>query len=295
MKTKKVVANYLRDCAIGLSLSTIDIYRLTLHRFQRHAPRHLERITPDDCRKFLLLVQAGDLRQAGEGPVSRNTLHQHYRSLRTFLAWCCREGILDRSPMENVRAPCQPESATHYLTRTQIGLLLEAATQTQHPVRDYAIVALLLDTGLRREELASLTPGDLSLTERTVTVREGKMHRGRVVPISHTCAAALRAWLAVRPPALSTVFGIGGVNIYHMFYRLRRRVPELAGVSPHVLRHTFATYYGGDIRDTSLIIGHKDISLTAKVYSHKQALSLVGQHDERTPLRLAGRVSDVGD
>ena len=286
---KRSIHSYLLDCD-QLSPATRHVYKLALGRLKRHLrKRHVKRVdkvTPDHIRGFLVAVQAGDYRQTGSGPVSAATLHQHFRAVRTFFSWCKREGLIARSPMENVRPPAMPSPATHYLEPDDIGRLLAACDDTQHPIRDLAITVLFLDTGLRRDELARLLPADIDLTERIVTVELGKMGKGRVVPLSSRCCEVLSAWLAIRPPELATVFGLGGPNIYQIFYRMRQRTPELGNVAPHQLRHTFGTYYAGDIKDTSLLLGHSDISLTAKTYCHRQALGLVDQHDDRTPLRL---------
>lgn len=289
MKLKHAIASYLLDCG-GLDPDTIHVYTLALRRLDRYLKsrqvRKVSAITADHIRVFLKRLAAGKFRARGKGPISDNTLHQHFRSIRTFFRWLVREGKLKRSPMQNVRAPCQPHPATHYLTPGAIADLIHACHHTQHPIRDLTIVMLFLDTGLRRNELARLMPADVNLTEKLVTVQLGKMHKGRAVPLSERCVEALEFWLVARPAELPTLFGLGGTNIYHIFYRMRQRTPALGHVSPHELRHTFGTYYDGDLKDVSLLLGHADVSLTASTYCHRQAMQLRELHDERTPLRL---------
>lgn len=290
MKIVKAIASYLIDCRAGLDSETVYIYDLALSRLKEYLTdagvKKIKQIRPDHVRDFMARLRAGEFRDSGSGPISDNTTHQHYRSIATFFNWLIREGKLEESPMHNIRPPAQPQALTRYLAPADIGRLVKATRETKHPVRDLAIVALFLDTGLRREELARLKPDDIDLAEHTAAVRLGKGHKGRIVPLSSRCVEILDVWLAIRADHLPSLFGLGAKNIYQIFYRMRRRIPDLGDVSPHKLRHTFGTFYAGDIRDTSAILGHADIGITAAVYIHRQTLVLCKDHDAKTPLRL---------
>jgi site-specific recombinase XerD len=289
----QAAALYLQDCEVGLSLKTVAVYRAALDKLKAYAAAHqiqyLHTLAPDDLRAHLVAMQTavGERPQAAGG-YSANTIHQHFRGLRTFFKWCQREGLIHANPIDRVRAPAKPEPTVKHLRRFELPLLLTAAARSKNPVRDFAVVMLFLDTGIRREELTQLTPADMDLPGRMVTIRKGKMGRGRKIPLSGNCAHALRDWQDIRAgyPGMDgkpTFFGLGAMNTAQMVARAAARA-GLEDVTPHMLRHTFATYYGGDIYDLQKILGHSDVNTTASIYVHRQMESLVTVHDERSPV-----------
>jgi site-specific recombinase XerD len=275
----QVISSYLDDAALGISPNTLDIYRWNLAQMADHLSgvgvKSLRRVTPEHLRSFLLHLKEHGYRDA--------TVHQHYRGMKTFFGWCVRQGYLTLDPMARVRAPRLPAPVHNRLDFEKIEKVLEAAKRTQQPERDYAIVVLLLDTGIRREELVSLAPDDVHLAEHVVAVRQGKGAKGREVPLSDVAAKALADWLAVRLPDTHGLFGIKtGSGLYLFTSRLSRKVGFW--FSPHDLRHTFATLYGGDVQDLQKILGHADVSTTASIYRHRGVSALVKVHDERSPV-----------
>jgi integrase len=187
------------------------------------------------------------------------------------------------NPVLKVRRPSLPKPAPKALSLDDVHQVVAACAGTTHPDRNKAILALLLDTGLRRAELAALQVGDVDLPARLVTVRLGKGGKGRRVPISSMCAHVLAEWLVARPVELgNSFFGLKGNGLQMLFRRLAAR----SGVHffCHALRHTFATLYEGDVQDLQKILGHSEVSTTAEIYRCRETVGLVRVHDERSPL-----------
>lgn len=288
MQISKAIAAYLADCRVGLAVPTVAVYGRNLERLaaalRRRRVRKLKAITPEHLTEYFsdLRGARGHKPQAAGG-YSANTVHQHFRSVRTWLNWCVRRGLLARNPLLEVRAPPLPKPVARHIGLADMDRLLAATRAGLHPVRDWAIVLLFLDTGMRRKELADLTPADLNLAERLITIQLGKGARGRVVPISSPVCLALQRWIELRPPDRPTLFELGGMNIYQMIRRARARA-GLERATPHMLRHSFATYYRGDIYDLARILGHADVSTTAAIYVHRDVARLASVHDERSPV-----------
>lgn len=275
MKLTRAIERWLGEVQLSRAASTLQIYTFNLHLLTESAliPCRLERIKPTHLIRFF----------NRPGRRSANTQHQQYRTIRTFTRWAHAHGLVRADPMAGVPAPPLPRPVPRHMRRDDIPRLLAGALMSDDPDRNYAIVMLFLDTGIRRAELVNLVPNDLDLPARLVTIRRGKGGGGRQVPVSQAGAAALRDWLQLRPPDLPTLFGLCGDNIGQMVHRCCERagVPH---VSPHHLRHTFATYYAGDIYDLQRILGHADVSTTAMIYAHRDAASLAAVHDQRSPV-----------
>jgi site-specific recombinase XerD len=287
--------DYLQDCRIGLSAATVSVYAHNLYRLRDQLAGQqigmVEAITSAHLRNYFAELGAarGHKPQAAAG-YSTSTIHQHYRTVRTWLNWCVTQRLRSDNPLLAVRAPPARKPVARHISRAEMEQLLAATQSGKHPKRDYAIIILFLDTGIRRQELAELQPADVDLQGRRVTVRLGKMGRGRQVPISRAAVAALASWLAVRPAGLRSLFGLGGDNLYQMLQRARDRA-GLSKASPHMLRHSFATYYDGDIYDLAKILGHKDIGVTAEIYAHREVERLTAVHDDRSPVAARQRAA----
>lgn len=287
---KSALQAFLKDCRIGLSAYTLRNYSYNLQRLaaflrEQHVGR-LDRITSEHLRAYLTRFQELPIqKRVGQKPPSKATVHQVYRVMRTWLNWCVRQQLIVKNPLLSVRAPELPRPVARHLSQANMGRLIEVCAQTTRPERDRAIVLVFLDTGLRLQELAGMQLSDVDLAGRRLTVRLSKGGKGRVVPISSVAAHALAAWLVARPEqAGPALFGLKRQGVYQLIIRLRRRA-GLEALAPHMLRHTFATFYDGDIYDLAKILGHSDIKVTAEVYAHREAARLAAVHDARSPIR----------
>jgi len=235
---------------------------------------------------------------AARHPSTRaSTANRRLASLRRFYRWALREGAIAADPtlrLVGVRPPARfPKS----ISEAQVEALLAAPPgDSPHALRDRAMLETLYATGLRVSELTGLKMVELSLTDGLVRV-VGKGSKERVVPIGEVARAALARYLRVARPALlagrtsDAVFATarGGPMSRQMFWKLIRRYARLAGIlaplSPHGLRHAFATHllnHGADLRVVQLLLGHADIS-TTQIYTHVAQQRLKELHARHHP------------
>lgn len=245
------------------SAKTLEVYGSAIERLgewleeQGHSV-DIADISPDDVRGFIshLLDTRSDA-----------TAQNRYRALNRFFNWCVDEGELDRSPMEKMKPPSIQERPPPVLTVEQLDALLKTTEGTGFEERrDRAIFMLLMDTGMRRSEIATLSVNDLDLDTETVRVL-GKGNRVRVVSFGNKTLQALdrylrararhkyadsdRLWLGRAGPLTSG----GGIKLI-----VRRRAAQagLDGIHPHLFRHTFAHMWldeGGNESDLMELAG----------------------------------------
>jgi integrase/recombinase XerD len=194
------------------------------------------------------------------------------------------DGRLTASPAADVRPPRAWKTLPKYLSLDDVdALLTQPDTATPRGLRDRALIELLYATGLRVSELVGLKPNDVNLDASLVTCL-GKGGKERVVPIGDEAGAWVRRYLADARPRLlkrrssSRLFVNargGGPGLTRMgFWKILRAYARQAGLrsslSPHVLRHSFATHLlerGADLRSIQLMLGHADLS-TTQIYTH---------------------------
>jgi site-specific recombinase XerD len=212
--------------------------------------------------------------QVAPRPLSAVTIHRRLTTLRVFLRWLVDEGALPSIVIRRAAWPKKPDRLPKALNHKQASQLLSAPMH----VRDRAIVALLLDTGIREAECCSLDVSDLDLEGGTLLVRKGKGAKQRLVIFEGETRRLLSDWLAVRVSAEPALFvslhanktTVKGVRLEENgLYSAVKRAADSVGlgktVTPHGLRHSFATMYldnGGKIEDVSDLLGHSDISTT---------------------------------
>jgi integrase/recombinase XerD len=220
----------------------------------------------------------GELRSRGLGARS---VGRAVHAIRGLYRFAVREGRLGADPMENLKAPRALRALPRFLTGAQVEALLAAPdTRTARGVRDRAVLEVLYATGLRASELIALRPGDLDLTLGLVTCL-GKGRKERIVPLGDAArhwVARYREGLAPSSKEAASAFlfpGPRGAKLSRMgLWGIVRRHAVKAGVertlTPHVLRHSFATHLlerGADLRALQAMLGHADIS-TTQIYTH---------------------------
>jgi site-specific recombinase XerC len=273
LRLDDLVDEYLVALEVGgRSRRTIDWYRAFLAEYVIFVARHRGRdallvdLSTTNARRWLLAIQAGRPR-----PLSANSQAGRVRTLRAFGGWVLRELGLPVHPLAGLVTPRTPDVLVPSLRDHEMRALVAAAGASREPVRDLAIVTLLLDTGIRLNELVGMTAGDVDLVEGRCRVR-GKGARERLVPIGGRCRRTLRTWMATRgrvDPTAALFVGRGGVRLpRRTVQQIVRRLAIAAGVtdrcSPHVLRHTFARAFlanGGDVFALQRILGHSPASL----------------------------------
>ncbi len=265
----------------GLAENTVAAYKRDLAKFAAFADKRgrvLTDIQRDDVVDFLASLYRQKLDSRS---VARNLV-----ALRNFFRFALTEGVLQTDPTLNLESPKVRQSLPGFLRLEEIDKLLEQP-DLRKPlgVRDKAMLELLYSTGLRVTELVNLRVGDLEM--RTGCLRcIGKGDKERLVPVGRKALAAVEQYLSeVRPqllrarrqaPAVPFLFvnRLGGkfsrVGIWKILVNYGRRAGLRTRLTPHKLRHSFATHLlerGADLRSVQLMLGHADIS-TTQIYTH---------------------------
>lgn len=275
-----------------LSPATVRSYRSDLEGIwraveDRHGPASLVDLTGPKLRSAVLHL--------GRGWNAR-TRARKLSALRTFGRYAVRMNWLPADPSLELVRPKAGKTLPRALTPDEVFGLLDAAyTDDAAGLRDRAMVELAYGAGLRASELVGLSVADVELSRRQVRVT-GKGNKTRIVPFGRKAEAALRAWMAVRqaPPGEGALFlARGGRRLTDQTWRrrLRRRVLEVAlgrHVTPHMLRHSFATHLlegGADLRAIQELLGHASLSTTQR-YTAVSVDRLRQVYDDAHPLGL---------
>jgi integrase/recombinase XerD len=289
------VQSFLSYCQIerGLSANTLAAYGRDLERFRAFVERGggEAQVGEEQLRSYLDGLRA-------EGLSSRS-IARHVSTLRSFYRFLLREERASSDPTALLTSPRVWRNLPKYLTNNEIDRLIEAAGgKRPTAVRDRAMIELLYASGLRVSELCQVRLGDIDLEFGLVRVR-GKGGRERVVPVGRAAQAAVSEYLATGRPALLKgraspylfVTARGDRLTRQGFWKSLAVYGRKAGLakrlSPHVLRHSFATHLlegGADLRSVQTMLGHVDIS-TTQIYTHvmrSRLKSVVDSHHPRS-------------
>jgi integrase/recombinase XerD len=266
----------------GLSRNTLEAYRSDLLQFGRFLEaRGVSALDagPGDVAAFLEYLARGDSERS---PASPATVHRKSACLRSFYRHLRRDGLRDSDPTATLSAPRRARKLPQVLTRGEVERLLSQPRGTNAAaLRDRALLELMYACGLRASEAIGLELADLDLEDSVLRAR-GKGSKERVVPIGQAALRVLRVYLERGRPAL--VKGLPEAHLFVNFrgraltrqglYKIVRRHAVTAGLadrmSPHTLRHTFATHLlagGCDLRSVQEMLGHADVS-TTQLYTH---------------------------
>ena len=278
----------------GLAKLTLEAYRRDLTQLARHLEdtgRQLVHATEEDLRGY---VQARH--GAGAGPASAN---RRLSSCKRFYRWLVRQNHRDSDPSANLDSAKRARHLPRTLGEEAVARLLAApAADTPLGLRDRAMLELLYASGLRVSELVAVKTVDASMTDHVVRVACGKGAKTRLVPfgeeasvwIERYLVAARPILLAGRPADALFVTARGGAMTRHNFWHAIKRHGSAAGIeparlSPHTLRHAFATHllnHGADLRVVQMLLGHADIS-TTQIYTHVARARLQALHAQHHP------------
>ena len=274
----------------GLSRNTLEAYRSDLLQFGRFlAARDADALTASgaDVSDFLTDLARGDTPQGGTGgngraPASAATLHRKAACLRSFYRHLRRENLLDNDPTAALSSPRRGKRLPEVLTRGEVQALLASPKGSNPPaLRDRALLEVMYACGLRASEVIGLEVTDVDLDEGLLRAR-GKGSKERVVPVGRAAVGALRAYLAhgrralvkLTPERALFVNFRGQALTRQGLYKIVRRHAATVGLaermSPHTLRHTFATHLlsgGCDLRSVQEMLGHADVA-TTQLYTH---------------------------
>lgn len=269
----------------GLSRNTLDAYRsdlLQLAEFLERRGLTVRRATHGDLAEFLTELANGD---EGRPGVAATTLGRKIACLRSFYRHLRREGALEHDPTAELRGPRKPQRLPKVLSREEVQRLLEQPLgQEPLALRDRALLEIMYACGLRASEATGLELADIDLEQGLLCAR-GKGSKERIVPIGRQALAALSAYLRAGraqligegPQSKLLVNHRGGALTRQGLYKIvqghARRAGLEAKMSPHTLRHTFATHLlagGCDLRSLQEMLGHADLA-TTQLYTHLSA------------------------
>lgn len=273
------------DLERGLSRNTLSAYRSDLDQFGAYLERNrvdVLRADADDLTAFLDSLAQGSPEQPPAAPA---TLARKVACLRSLYRHLRREGLIEVDPAAELRGPRASRRLPNVLTRQDIAMLLaQPEGETPLALRDRALLELMYACGLRSSETVSLAITDLDLEQGLLSVT-GKGSKERLVPFGAAAAAAIDSYLSDGRPTLVGnavqpllfVNARGGSLTRQGLYKIIQGHAERAGLggrmSPHTLRHSFATHLldgGCDLRSLQEMLGHADLA-TTQLYTHLSA------------------------
>ena len=272
----------------GLAVNSIESYRRDLTEFSAFLSRQgktLAAVERDDIRSFL--------RQLYERDLGARSVARHLVSLRNLFRFMVREGRLAGDPTAEIEAPKLDQSLPKYMTVDEVDQLLAIPdVSTPLGLRDKAMLELLYATGMRVSELVHVGAGDFDMGLGLIRCL-GKGNKERLIPVGKSALQAVEAYLlggrpilaGKRNPSWLFLNARGGrlsrVGFWKILGAYGRRAGLATGLTPHLVRHSFATHLlerGADLRSIQLMLGHSDIS-TTQIYTHvlKERLKQVYQ------------------
>ncbi|MDR1451887.1 MAG: tyrosine-type recombinase/integrase [Helicobacteraceae bacterium] len=276
---KEAIDNYLRRCKIALALSpaTIEAYENDLGAFCEAVDKPLDRLETDDIYDFLARFD------------NPRTLNRKLSAINGFLNWCY-DGLLSDETYK-LKGAKIPRSLPKYLEPEAIERGLLSIDQTDWlGKRDYALILFLYASGARISEALKAQTNDIE--DGWLRIRYGKGAKERIAPIAKRALIALDSYIADRPFFSERLFiNYAGVPLSRVFaFKITRKV---LGVSPHALRHSFATSLiigGADLRVVQELLGHSSLNAT-QIYTHLERRHLLESVRRFHPLGAALRLA----
>ena len=270
------ISVFLNHCRVekGLAANSLAAYSSDLAKFTEFIGEPGDLPGTEAIRHYLDHLYT-------RGLTSRS-IARHLTTLRTFYGFLLREGRIASDPTEHLRAPKQWQNIPKFLNLEEINKIIQAPDLTRPTgLRDRAMMELLYASGLRVSELCKVGVADVNLSMGVLRTT-GKGNKQRLVPVGKTALQAILDWLDGGRTALLKgraskylfITARGGCMTRQAFWKLLagygRKAGIFRGLTPHVLRHSFATHLlegGADLRSVQVMLGHADIS-TTQIYTH---------------------------
>ncbi|MBL8917255.1 MAG: site-specific tyrosine recombinase XerD [Myxococcaceae bacterium] len=282
----------------NLAPKTVDAYAMDVRDWLDELKRRglaVESATRDDVLEHLAWLARKGL--------SARSRARHLAALRGFHRFLEDEKLAPGNPTDDLDTPKHTRKLPVFLTLDEVeALLASPELSTPSGLRDRAMIEVLYATGLRVSELVKLGVNDVNLTDGFVLVM-GKGRKERVVPLGKHAIGHLQAYLTSSRPALlkgrqtSALFvtprgkGFSRMGFWKLLRRHARRAGITKALSPHKLRHSFATHLverGADLRAVQAMLGHADLA-TTQIYTHVDSQRLRGTYDRHHPRSRAKR------
>jgi len=264
---------------MGYSPRTRHRYVLQISRMAGEIGKPLSSLTAEDLRKYLLRIKH-------RRSLSNSTVYSQVNAIRAFFKVLSDNGVIEDNPAEELPIPKRQRKLPTYLSPRELSALLE---ESRRNLRDHCLLEFIYATGVRVSEAVEMRVESVNLADRTAFVRRGKGGKDRLVIMSEHVARELQEYLNKRSTPSPFLFtNRWGRKLTPRYVeKMISRYAEKAGiekkVTPHVLRHTFATHMlenNVDIRAIQELLGHSSLA-TTQVYTHVTAerlKRLVGRH-----------------
>lgn len=277
---KELVELFLMDCQIrNLSTKTIDWYRIVLNKFTKMPSRHM-------VSQHILKSKSS---------LASVTINGHIRALKAFFNYCIREGQIQDNPIKGIGKLKEKDKTIKHFSWEEIKLLLDTPDKKSFAgLRDYTIMALLLDTGIRISELCGLRIKDINLDAKHLFVT-GKGNKERIVPLGNEAIRSIQQYLFHVSDLSPEDFAFVTVNnkpinrntaLQRIKYFGEKANIEGVRVSPHTFRHTFAINYlknGGNGYYLQSILGHSSSDMTKRYLQYIES-DAIEAHQQFSPL-----------
>ena len=299
---KSLLAQYIDSLASekGYSVNTCRAYEKDLKEFFKYAAVSLDKgddmdaIDVETIDNLTIRGYLGFLHRRNK----KATVARKLSAIRSFFKHLVKHGALDNNPTEAILTPKQDKSIPTYLTVDDMFRLLDSiTTDSLLGIRNRAIFETMYSSGIRISELSGLDTGDVDLTGRVVRVL-GKGNKERIVPIGRTCAEMIGRYrkrlfteTAIRPDEEGPLFlnknkgRLSTRSIARILDNICRQIGLPMSVSPHAMRHSFATHMldaGADLRVVQELLGHQNLSTTQR-YTHISIDRLMEIYDKAHP------------
>lgn len=266
----------------GASPHTVDAYNRDILVFIKF----VEEGSIDFPERKHVEAYMGRLREGGK---QTRSIVRAMSALRSFFNFLLMDGKIKVSPLEDVEVPRFKAPIPDVLSETEMLKLIRMPDGGKTSLRDRTILELLYATGLRASELIKLNKSDINL-EGGFVIAMGKRSKERVVPLGTYSRDAIKLYLETQKPVGSYLFpsNRGGALTRQALWKIIRKYSmqmERGQISPHTIRHTFATHLlegGADLRSVQILLGHEDIS-TTQIYTHVDSKRLKEVHKKYHP------------
>jgi integrase/recombinase XerD len=285
----------------GLSDNTKTSYLFDLTRFQEYLEKNnLEEkaISQEDLQKYITYL----CNLTGKEKLVQATIHRHISTIRGYYKFLFAEDIINHDPTENLESPKLAKSLPYTLCVEDIFKILDNAADENEkaPLRNRAILELLYSTGMRVSECVSVTTEQF-LTNKDFMMVTGKGNKERLVPVGEIARDWVLRYLNeerdkfVKPASANCLFinqrfgeQLTRMAVFDIIKKAAKRAGILGGVSPHTMRHSFATHLlegGCDLRIVQEFLGHSSIT-TTEIYTHVTSTFLIETHHHFHPRQI---------
>jgi len=266
----------------GASPHTIEAYnRDILHFIKFLEDSSLDMFQRENAERYM-----AHLKEAGK---KSRSIVRAFSAIRSFFSFLIADGKITHSPIEEIEIPKYQPPIPDVLSEQEMVALIQQPEGSKTSLRDKTILELLYATGLRVSELVQLKKSDVNL-EGGFLIASGKRSKERVVPIGEYSRLAIMGYLEKEKPKGIFLFPgkTGGKLTRQAIWKLIKKYSSMIDkfhVSPHTIRHTFATHIlegGADLRSVQILLGHEDIS-TTQIYTHVDKKRLKEVHKKFHP------------